>query len=67
MTKSTVNNYEADNAILDEVHAMLVEIGVYEAEAEPEAMDKLLNSALKGANDITYKIFGAKGFMDFKS
>lgn len=64
MTKNTVNNYEADNAILAEVEAMLVEIGVYEAEAEPEAMDKVLNDVLKGANDITYKIFGAKGFLD---
>ncbi len=64
MTKRTVNDYEADNAILADVEAMLVEIGVYEAEAEPEAFDKILNGALKGANDITYKIFGAKGFLD---
>ena len=64
MTKRTVNDYEADNAIIAEVEAMLIEIGVYEAPAEPEAFDKILNSALKGANDITYKIFGAKGFLD---
>lgn len=65
MTKNTVNNYEADNAILDEVHDMLVEIGVYAAEEEPGFMDKALNTVLKGANDITYKVFGAKGFLDF--
>lgn len=65
MTKNTVNDYEADNAIMDEVHAMLVEIGVYEEEAAPGVFDGLLNNALKGANDITYKIFGAKGFLDF--
>lgn len=64
MTKSTVNNYEADNAILAEVDAMLKEIGVYAPDEEPEAFDKVLNGALKGANDITYKIFGAKGFLD---
>lgn len=64
MTKSTVNDYEADNAIIAEVEAMLIEIGVYEAPAEPEAFDKVLGGALKGANDITYKIFGAKGFLD---
>ena len=64
MTKSTVNNYEADNAIIAEVDAMLKEIGVYAPDAEPEAFDKILNGALKGANDITYKIFGAKGFLD---
>ncbi len=65
MTKNTVNDYEADNAVMDEVHAMLVEIGVYEEEAAPGVFDGLLNNALKGANDITYKIFGAKGFLDF--
>ena len=65
MTKNTVNNYEADNAILKEVNDMLVEIGVYAAEEEPGFMDKALNTVLKGANDITYKIFGAKGFLDF--
>ena len=65
MTKNTVNDYEADNAIMDEVHAMLVEIGVYEEDAAPGVFDGLLNNALKGANDITYKIFGAKGFLDF--
>ncbi len=65
MTKNTVNNPEEDNAILAEVHDMLVEIGVYAAEEEPGFFDKALNEGLKAANDITYKIFGAKGFLDF--
>ena len=65
MTESTVNDYEADNAVMDEVHAMLVEIGVYEADSEPSGFDIFLNDALKGANDVTYKLFGAKGFLDW--
>ena len=65
MTKNTVNDFEADNAILEEVNDMLVEIGVYAAEEEPGFADKALNTVLKGANDITYKVFGAKGFLDF--
>ena len=65
MTKNTVNDYEADNAVLEEVHNMLVEIGVYTADEEPGFADKALNTVLKGANDITYKVFGAKGFLDF--
>ena len=65
MAKNPVNNPETDNVILEEVHAMLVEIGVYEAEEEPGFADKALNTILKGANDITYKVFGAKGFLDF--
>ncbi len=65
MAKNTVNNPETDDAVMAEVHDMLIEIGVYEAEAEPEFIDVALNKILKGANDITYKIFGAKGFFDF--
>ena len=65
MAASTVNNPEYDDAVLEEVHDMLVEIGVYEAESEPEFSEVLLNKILKGANDITYTIFGAKGFSDF--
>ncbi len=65
MTKNTVNDYEADNAILAEVEAMLVEIGVYGAEEAPGFFDNALNVGLKGLNDFTYMVFGAKGFFDF--
>ncbi len=65
MTENTINNPEVDEPILQDVHDMLVEIGVYAAEEEPGFFDEALNKALKGANDITYKIFGAKGFFDF--
>ena len=66
MTKCTVNDIEKDNAVLDKVYNMLVEIGVYEPEAEPEFIDTALNVALKGLNDVVYLIFGAKGFADFR-
>ncbi len=65
MTNNRINNPEVDEPILQKVHDMLVEIGVYAAEEEPGFFDEALNKALKGANDITYKIFGAKGFFDF--
>lgn len=66
MTKCTVNDVEKDEAVLDKVYNMLVEIGVYEPEAEPEFIDTALNVALKGLNDVVYLIFGAKGFADFR-
>ncbi len=66
MTKCTVNDVEKDNAVLDKVYDMLVEIGVYEPEAEPEFIDTALNVVLKGLNDVIYLIFGAKGFADFR-
>ena len=65
MSKNTVNNPEVDNPIIEDVYEMLVEIGVYAKDEEPGFFDKALNKTLKGANDITYKIFGAKGFLDF--
>ena len=65
MSKNTVNNPEVDDPIIEDVYNMLVEIGVYTEDEEPGFFDKALNETLKGANDITYKIFGAKGFLDF--
>ena len=66
MTKRTVNDFEKDNEVIQKVNDMLVEIGVYEPEAEPSDVEKVLNVALKGLNDVTYIIFGAKGFVDFE-
>ena len=64
MANNTVNNPEVDDPIIEEVYEMLVEIGVYEKGEEPGFGDKALNGVLKGANDLTYMIFGAKGFLD---
>ena len=65
MTKRTVNDFEKDNEIIEKVNDMLVEIGVYEPEAEPSTVDNILNTTLKGLNDVVYIMFGAKGFFDF--
>ncbi len=65
MAAVTVNNPEKDDAVLAEVEAKLVEVGVYAPEEEPAFIDKALNAGLKGINDITYGIFGAKGYSDF--
>ena len=58
--------FEKDNEVIQKVNDMLVEIGAYEPEAEPSDVEKVLNVALKGLNDVTYIIFGAKGFVDFE-
>ena len=65
MAACTLNNPEADDAVMDEVRAMLVEIGVYAPAAEPEFIDTALNFGLKGLNDIVYMVFGSKGFFDY--
>lgn len=65
MMKSTKNDPENDDAIIAEVREMLVKIGVYEPDADPDKTEVFFNKLLKNANDITYKLFGAKGFLDF--
>ncbi len=64
MMNSTANDFEKDNEIIEEVRDMLVEIGVYGPDAEPDGGEVFFNKLLKGLNDITYGIFGAKGFID---
>ncbi len=58
-------NPEVDDPYFAAVNDLLVEIGVYAAEEEPGFFDKALNTILKGANDIVYKVVGPKGFLDF--
>ena len=65
MAACTVNNPEKDDAILDEVKAKLTEMGVYAPDEEPGFFDKALNAGFKGLNDLTYIVFGSKGFFDF--
>lgn len=65
MIENTANDFERDNELIEKVHDMLVKIGVYGPDSEPEKSEVILNKVLKGANDIVYKIFGAKGFLDF--
>ena len=62
MAERTVNDRENDDKIMDEYYDMLVTLGVYDKpEEESESFGTKL---LKGMNDTTYKIFGAKGFRD---
>lgn len=62
MMSSVVNNRAADDKIIEAYYDMLVEFGVYSAGKDNSG--NIVNKALKGLNDITYKIFGAKGFRD---
>ena len=65
MVNSNVNDFEADNALIERFYEMLVELGVYEPRQETEnpAAD-FFNRLLKKNNDITYQLFGAKGYLD---
>ena len=64
MMENPICDPEVDDPYLVAVEDMMVEIGIYDAPTEPTTGDKVLNGALKGANDIVYAIFGAQGFLD---
>lgn len=64
MKERTVNDYDADNAVIDEFYNVLVELGLRSAPSQPSGIETFFNNALKKGNDITYGIFGAKGFLD---
>ena len=64
MMENPICNPEVDDPYLVAVEDMMVEIGIYDAPAEPTTGDKVLNVALKTLNDAVYAIFGAKGFIN---
>lgn len=64
MMANPICDPEKDDPYLVAVEDMMVEIGVYEADAEPTTGDKILNGVLKGANDIVNAIVGPKGYVD---
>lgn len=66
MVNSTVNDFDADNALMEEFYQMLVDLGLYEAPQQKD--DKLADfftDVMKKGNDLTYSLFGAKGYLDF--
>ncbi len=65
MTNTVVINTEKEESLLEKFHDMLVEIGVYAADEEPSKFDEFLNNLLKKNNDVIYKLYGAKGYLDF--
>lgn len=67
MVNSNVNDYEADNALQAEFYQMLVELGIYEKREEKDSrFEDFFTRTLKKGNDITYTLFGAKGFLDWE-
>ena len=66
MRDSNVNDYEADNALTEAFYQMLVSLGIYApAQEEESLLGDFFSGALKQGNDLTYRMFGAKGYLDF--
>ena len=65
MMDSNVNDFEADNALIERFYDMLVELGVYEKKEEKaNRFEDFFTRTMKKTNDVTYGIFGAKGYLD---
>lgn len=66
MVNSNVNDYEADNALMERFYNMLVDLGIYApGEAKNDPFGDFFNSVLKKNNDAVNSLVGAKGFLDF--
>lgn len=65
MVASTVCDREKDDAVIENLRQALVELGLEEAEKPESKFMGFLTSAFSWGNDVTYKVFGAKGFLDF--
>ncbi len=64
MKNNTVNNREADDALVAEFYDMLVEIGVYEEPTAEDHAKDILNDVLNTANKVLYKVMGKKSYFN---
>ena len=66
MLDRTHNNREADDAVIENARQVLIKLGLEEPDRDdtPSGWDRFTEKVLKSLNDTTYKIFGAKGFID---
>ena len=65
MMKRTVNDFEADNKIINDFYNVLVDLGLITPPAPATGFDKFLTDALKSNNSFVNCVFGSKGFLDF--
>ena len=63
MMDSTVNNYEEDNALIDEFYDMLVEIGLKAPRTAKK--ESLFEKFMRQTNDLIASTTGSKGYLDF--
>ena len=65
MMNSTVNDYGADMILIESFRDMLAAEGVIPADKAPSGFDRFMTDTLSKNNALIYRIFGAKGFLDF--
>ncbi len=65
MLASHVCDREADDAKIAALRQTLVELGLEDAPAKEKKINTVINGMFSWGNDVTYKLFGAKGFLDF--
>ena len=62
---SHVCDKEKDDQKIEALYAVLVDLGLKEAPGRESGFKRFFGNMLKKGNDVTYKLFGAKGFLDF--
>ena len=66
MTRRTVNDYEADSALINAFYDELVKAGAIDKPQEPSGFERFLGTALEKNNSLLDRFVGSKGFLDFK-
>ena len=64
MMDRTINDREADDEIIENYRQMLITLGAREPDKEPDKKEQTVNSIFKKLDDLSYRIFGAKGYRD---
>ena len=65
MLACTVNDPEADNALMTVFKDMLIDLGLLNPPETPSKYSLFFSSVLKKENDCAERIWGSKGYLDF--
>lgn len=63
MKERVVADFDADKEVIDAFYDMIASLGIKEPRAE-ESEPSTITKIFSAMNDATYKVFGAKGFVD---
>ena len=65
MLARTVNDPEADNALIAAFRQTLLDLGLISAPGEPSKLESLFTASLRKQNDLVERIWGPKGYLDW--
>ena len=65
MMEVTVNDYDADMAVINTFRDLLITEGAMEGPAQQTGLERFFGDSMEKGNSLIDRIFGARGFLDF--